>query len=91
MYLTRPNRRTEAVVILKDVPLDEEESLQIRILEKLAISLVALIFPTSNLTGLVTRRVREALNSLMAEWGFHTLSQYQKKPHLEHFFKGAAY
>lgn len=59
MHLTWSNRHTKSIVILKDVPLHEEQSLQIRILEKLAISLVALLFPTSNLTGLVNHRVRE--------------------------------
>jgi hypothetical protein len=79
------------MVILKNVPLHEEQSLQIRILKQLAICLVTLLIPASNLTGLVMRAIVRSLNPRMAKRGFCTLSQYQNKPHLEHFFNEVAF
>lgn len=41
-------------MVIKFVPSEDEQSLQVRILEELAISLVAFHVPASYLTGLIT-------------------------------------
>jgi hypothetical protein len=59
--------KTKFMVTLKMVPLREEQSPQIRILEQLAICLVTLLIPASNLTGLViTATVRDISNPSVA-------------------------
>ena len=40
-------------MVIKLVPFENEQSLQIRILEQLAMSLVAFLVPASSLTGLI--------------------------------------
>lgn len=40
-------------MVIKLVPFENKQSLQIRILEELAISLVAFLVPASSLTGLI--------------------------------------
>jgi hypothetical protein len=76
-------------MVIKLVPLENKQSSQIGILEELAISLVAFLVPTNDLTGLI---------ALMLATFFHgdfdcglTLSQYQKNEHLLHRFKEAAF
>jgi hypothetical protein len=79
-------------MVIKLVPLENKQSSQIGILEELAISLVAFLVPTSDLTGLIALMLASKLTFLHGDFDCGlTLSQYQKNEHLLHRFKEAAF
>ena len=66
-------------MVMKLVPLENKQSSQIGILEELAISLVAFLVPTSNLTGLIALMLASKSTFLHGDFDCGlTLSQYQK-------------
>jgi hypothetical protein len=73
----------------KIIPVERKQSLQIEILEKLAVCFVAFLIPASALAGLVI--IRSASQSNRTGSGDRlTPLEYQKSEHLAHFFKEAA-
>ena len=79
-------------MVIKLVPFESKQSLQVGILEKLAIGLVPFLVPASYLTGLIAHMLASKLHNMGKIFnGGHTLSQYQKEEHLLHRFREAAF
>ena len=77
---------------IKLVPFESKQSLQIGVLEKLAISLVPFLVPAGYLTGLIAPMLASKLHDMGKIFnGGLTLSQYQKEEHLLHRFREAAF
>ena len=73
----------------KLVPVERKQSLQIGILEKLAVCFVAFLIPASALAGLIVIRSASQSNRTGSDDRLTPL-QYQISEHLAHFFKEAA-
>jgi hypothetical protein len=73
----------------KVIPIERKQSLQIGILEKLAVCLMAFLIPAISLTGLIVIRLASQSNTIGSDDRLTPL-QYQKSEHFAHFFKEAA-
>lgn len=73
----------------KLIPVKRKQSLQIGILEKLAVCFVAILIPASALAGLFVIMLASQSGRTGSDKGLTPL-QYQKSEHLAHFFKEAA-
>ena len=74
----------------KIIPVERKQSLQVGILEKLAVCFVAFLILASALAGLIVIISASQSNRAGSDDQL-TPSQYQKSEHLAHFFKEAAY
>jgi hypothetical protein len=73
----------------KLIPVKRKQSLQIGILEKLAVFFVAILIPASALAGLFVIMLASQSGRTGSDNELTPL-QYQKSEHLAHFFKEAA-
>ncbi len=88
-FLDRCSVQGKSNMALKIIPVERKQSLQIGILEKLAVCFVAFLIPASALAGLIVMRSASQSNRMGSD-GRLTPLQYQKSEHLAHIFKEAA-
>lgn len=79
----------KTLVLLKDMPLPEEQAPQIGVREVLALPLMALIVPSPDLADLSTAGVSDFLITSVQE--APTLSQYQAIEHRPHSFRASRF
>lgn len=72
-------------MMFKLIPVESKQTLQIGILEKLALCLVTILIPAGDLTGLIVA-VSACHSERISLDDRLTPSQYQKRVHLPHFF-----
>jgi hypothetical protein len=88
-FLDRCSVQGKSNIAFKIIPVERKQSLQIGILEKLAVRFVAFLIPASALTGLIVIRLASQSNRTGLDDRLTPL-QYQKNEHLAHTFKEAA-